>query len=50
VLKQLEFNAQNFMGDMTMAMPIFENFSGVMIFPGNMPVKFEVCSFECIWF
>jgi len=30
ILKQLEFNAQNFRGDMTMATPIFDKFLGDM--------------------
>jgi len=50
VLEQLPFNVQKFNGHVTLATPLFGKFlrGHVRTVPGNMRVKFEVCSFKCI--
>jgi len=48
VLELLAFNAQKFRGHVTLVTPPFrKNFKGpVRTVPGNIHVKFEVCSFN----
>ena len=48
VLDVLVFNAQKFRDHVTLATPLFEKClrGHIQTFPGNMPVKFEIHSFN----